>query len=87
MLLGILDKGTLTLVDNQRVNFSRTVVIITSNLGAAEMGRLISGPIGFVARVHGTLALNGIHEEIHRVADPSCCCRSCEAAVFTGIHE
>jgi hypothetical protein len=34
----------------------------------AEMGRLISGPIGFVARVHGTLALNSIHEEIHRVA-------------------
>jgi ATP-dependent Clp protease ATP-binding subunit ClpB len=68
MLLGILDKGTLTLVDNQRVNFSRTVVIMTSNLGAAEMGRLISGPIGFVAPVHGTLALNSIYDEIHRVA-------------------
>jgi ATP-dependent Clp protease ATP-binding subunit ClpB len=68
LLLGILDKGTLTLGDNQRVNFSRTVVIMTSNLGAAEMGRLISGPIGFVATPHGTSAVNNIHGEIHRVA-------------------
>jgi ATP-dependent Clp protease ATP-binding subunit ClpA len=47
LLLGILDKATLTLGDNRRVDFSRTMVILTSNLGAREMSELISGGIGF----------------------------------------
>ena len=47
LLLGILDKATLTLGDNRRVDFSRTVVIMTSNLGAREMSEMISGGIGF----------------------------------------
>ena len=37
LLLGILDKATLTLGDNRRVDFSRSMVIMTSNLGAREM--------------------------------------------------
>src|SRR6266404_7034494 len=41
LLLGILDKATLTLGDNRRVDFSRTIVIMTSNLGAREMSELI----------------------------------------------
>jgi ATP-dependent Clp protease ATP-binding subunit ClpB len=47
LLLGILDKATLTLGDNRRVDFSCTIVIMTSNLGAREMSDLISGGIGF----------------------------------------
>ncbi|GIU82087.1 MAG: ATP-dependent Clp protease ATP-binding subunit [Acidobacteria bacterium] len=47
LLLGILDKATLTLGDNRRVDFSKTIVIMTSNLGAREMSELISGGIGF----------------------------------------
>src|SRR3989440_2589662 len=47
LLLGILDKATLTLGDNRRVDFSRTMVVMTSNLGAREMSELISGGIGF----------------------------------------
>jgi ATP-dependent Clp protease ATP-binding subunit ClpB len=47
LLLGILDKATLTLGDNRRVDFSRAVVIMTSNLGAREMSDMISGGIGF----------------------------------------
>src|SRR6266545_2659113 len=47
LLLGILDKATLTLGDNRRVDFSRAIVILTSNLGAREMSELISGGIGF----------------------------------------
>ncbi|HKZ81450.1 MAG TPA: AAA family ATPase [Pyrinomonadaceae bacterium] len=47
LLLGILDKATLTLGDNRRVDFSRAMVIMTSNLGAREMSELISGGIGF----------------------------------------
>jgi len=37
----------LTLGDNRRVNFSSSMVIMTSNLGAREMSELISGGIGF----------------------------------------
>ena len=47
LLLGILDKATLTLGDNRSVDFSKTVVILTSNLGAREMSDMISGGIGF----------------------------------------
>ena len=47
LLLGILDKATLTLGDNRRVDFSHTLVVMTSNLGAREMEELISGGIGF----------------------------------------
>src|SRR5213079_2008821 len=47
LLLGILDKATLTLGDNRRVDFRNCMVIMTSNLGAREMSELISGGIGF----------------------------------------
>ena len=50
LLLGILDKATLTLGDNRRVDFSRSMVIMTSNLGAREMSELISGGIGFAPK-------------------------------------
>jgi len=47
LLLGILDKGTLTLGDNRKVDFSQTIVFMTSNLGAAEMASLTTPRLGF----------------------------------------
>ena len=41
LLLGILDKATLTLGDNRRVDFSRSLIIMTSNLGTREISELI----------------------------------------------
>src|SRR5947208_4832395 len=49
LLLGILDKATLTLGDNRKVDFSRALVFMTSNLGAAEMTHLMSPKLGFNA--------------------------------------
>ena len=49
LLLGILDKATLTLGDNRRVDFSQSLIIMTSNLGAREMSELMEGRIGFAA--------------------------------------
>ena len=49
LLLGILDKATLTLGDNRRVDFSRTLIFMTSNLGAAEMGSILTPQLGFAA--------------------------------------
>src|SRR5208337_4574825 len=37
LLLGILDKATLTLGDNRVVNFEKVLIIMTSNLGAKDM--------------------------------------------------
>src|SRR6202034_1331638 len=37
LLLGILDKATLALGNNRRVDFSKTMIFMTSNLGASEM--------------------------------------------------
>ncbi len=47
LLLGILDKATLTLGDNRRVDFSRSMIFMTSNLGAAEMSAILSPRLGF----------------------------------------
>ncbi|HEY9514305.1 MAG TPA: AAA family ATPase [Gemmatimonadaceae bacterium] len=49
MLLGVLDRATLTLGDNRRVDFSRTIIMMTSNLGAQEMAEIVSGGIGFAS--------------------------------------
>ncbi len=50
LLLGILDKATLTLGDNRRVDLSQCVIIMTSNLGASEVNELINGSMGFVQK-------------------------------------
>src|SRR5437016_10505625 len=47
LLLGILDKATLTLGDNRKVDFSSAMVFLTSNLGATEMSSLLSPRLGF----------------------------------------
>jgi ATP-dependent Clp protease ATP-binding subunit ClpB len=49
LLLGILDKATLTLGDNRKVDFSRALIFMTSNLGAAEMSSLMAPKLGFGA--------------------------------------
>jgi len=49
LLLGVLDKAALTLGDNRRVDFSRTLIFMTSNLGAAEMGSILRPKLGFAA--------------------------------------
>ena len=50
LLLGILDKATLTLGDNRRVDFSRALIFMTSNLGASEMSAMMNPEMGFAGR-------------------------------------
>lgn len=69
LLLGILDKATLTLGDNRRVDFSRCIVIMTSNLGAREMSDMISGGIGFApTKTDQAKEDNEIDTKIYRTA-------------------
>jgi ATP-dependent Clp protease ATP-binding subunit ClpA len=48
LLLGMLDKATLTLGDNRRVDLSQTVIFLTSNLGGGEISELLQGGMGFI---------------------------------------
>ena len=59
LLLGILDKATLTLGDNRKVDFSSAMVFLTSNLGAAEMSSLVSPRLGFHAPSFDGSGCNG----------------------------
>jgi ATP-dependent Clp protease ATP-binding subunit ClpB len=68
LLLGVLDKATLTLGDNRRVDFSQTMIFMTSNLGAKEMSELITGSIGFAPAKGGTLAADDLDQKIYRTA-------------------
>lgn len=51
LLLGIMDKAILTLGDNRKVDLSRCVIFMTSNLGAVEMSEMLSVNIGFTSGV------------------------------------
>src|SRR3984893_3489776 len=68
LLLGVLDKATLTLGDNRRVDFSQTMIFMTSNLGAKEMSELITGSIGFAPSKGITLAADDLDQKIYRTA-------------------
>ncbi|MGH9534012.1 MAG: AAA family ATPase [Terriglobales bacterium] len=53
LLLGILDKATLTLGDNRRTSFVQAMLFLTSNLGATEMEQLLSPGLGFAPPAGG----------------------------------
>jgi len=63
LLLGILDKGTLTLGDNRKVDFSRALIFMTSNLGASEMSALVNPRLGFNAGETARQSQSGIVDE------------------------
>src|SRR5216684_4138219 len=48
LLLGMLDKATLTLGDNRKVDLSATMIFMTSNLGGGEITELMQGGMGFI---------------------------------------
>src|SRR6202451_539610 len=66
LLLGMLDKSTLTLGDNRRVDLSQTVIFLTSNLGGGEITELMHGGMGFVQPTD--LPVTGLDEKVERTA-------------------
>jgi ATP-dependent Clp protease ATP-binding subunit ClpB len=66
LLLGILDKATLTLGDNRRVDLSQTVIFLTSNLGGGEITEMMNGGMGFVQP--GDKPANTLNDKIERTA-------------------
>src|SRR5262249_44076022 len=67
LLLGILDKGTLRLGDGSRVDLSRTVIVMTSNLGAREINALVSEGMGFVSHSK-QIESEDLDQKIYRTA-------------------
>lgn len=51
MLLGLLDKANLNMGDNSKVDFTRSMIFMTSNLGAKQMEALQQPGIGFSPRL------------------------------------
>jgi len=66
LLLGMLDKATLTLGDNRRVDLSQTVIFLTSNLGGGEITELMGGGYGFIES--GDKPQGGLDEKVERTA-------------------
>ncbi len=66
LLLGMLDKATLTLGDNRRVDLSQTVIFMTSNLGGAEITELMHGRMGFIQPED--VAMTGLDAKVARTA-------------------
>ena len=67
LLLGILDKATLTLGDNRRVDLSQTMIFLTSNLGGGEITELMTGGLGFAPEVKPEMRI-GLDEKVQRTA-------------------
>src|SRR5246500_4421523 len=66
LLLGMLDKATLTLGDNRRVDLSQTMIFLTSNLGGGEITELMTGGLGFVQP--NDKPTTGLHEKVEKTA-------------------
>src|ERR1700691_1154517 len=66
LLLGMLDKATLTLGDNRRVDLSQTMIFLTSNLGGGEIAELTQGGMGFVQPKDKPAA--GLDQKVERTA-------------------
>src|SRR6266481_4739449 len=66
LLLGMLDKATLTLGDNRRVDLSQTMIFLTSNLGSGQIADLVQGGIGFIQP--NDKPTTGLHEKVEKTA-------------------
>jgi ATP-dependent Clp protease ATP-binding subunit ClpA len=66
LLLGMLDKATITLGDNRKVDLSQTVIFLTSNLGGNQIADLMHGGMGFIQPKDK--ATTGLHEKVQRTA-------------------
>src|ERR1700728_597324 len=75
LLLGILDKATLTLGDNRKVDFSRAMIFMTSNLGATEMSNIMAPKLGF-----------GVQEAREKTANGVCDVKTTGKLVRSGVE-
>ncbi|MEZ5401259.1 MAG: AAA family ATPase [Bryobacteraceae bacterium] len=68
LLLGVLDKATLRLGDNNVVNFERSLIFMTSNLGAREMMATMRPGFGFESLGAGP-SLDELSAKLNRIGE------------------
>ena len=68
LLLGVMDKGTLTLGDNRKVDFTQTMIFMTSNLGSHEMSQMVSVSIGFAPTSGAKMPAEELDQKIYHTA-------------------
>jgi ATP-dependent Clp protease ATP-binding subunit ClpA len=93
LLLGILDKATLTLGDNRKVDFSQCMIFMTSNIGAADMEAMVRPKLGFTPgngvtdeTLNGKISRAGM-EAMRRKFTPEFVNRIDKVAVFRPLGE
>ena len=93
LLLGILDKATLTLGDTRRVDLSRCLIVLTSNLGASQMQGMVEGGMGFKTALNcvndqfDTKIEKAAEEAAHRRFSPEFMNRLDKVVVFKTLRE
>lgn len=92
LLLGILDKGTLTLGTNEQVDLTRCLIFMTSNVGADQFDRLYDQPLGFQVGNQGAAPdredlSESIHEATRRVFSPEFLNRIDRRIVFHSLGQ
>ncbi len=90
LLLGVLDRATLTLGDNKKVDFTKSMIFMTSNLGIGETDKAINNPYGFTKNNTGDekkLSEAVINASIKRKFSPEFFNRLDEIVIFNPLSE
>jgi ATP-dependent Clp protease ATP-binding subunit ClpC len=85
LLLQVLEEGRLTDGRGRQVDFSNAVVILTSNLGAAEGARTSSGAMGFGAQDRAAPRADRVLEAARAAVPPELWNRLDERIVFSPL--
>src|SRR6187401_61186 len=64
LLLGILDKGVLTLGTNEQVDLTRCLIFMTSNVGADQFDKLHDSPMGFRGASEALPDMSSVQESV-----------------------
>ncbi len=87
LLLGILDKATLTTGDNNKVDFSQALIFMTGNLGASEMNSILRPGLGFATLPAELCQANGVVDgELARKISRAAV-EAARTQVYSGVHE
>jgi ATP-dependent Clp protease ATP-binding subunit ClpA len=91
LLLGVLDKGSLTLGTNEQVDLTRCMIFMTSNVGADHFDRLHDAPLGFRGVDSGPPDMSSVQETVieatRRIFSPEFLNRIDRRIVFNSLGE
>lgn len=70
ILLGIMDRGTITTGKNVTIDLKNCIIIMTSNLGSGEVKKLLqtSGGYGFIKKAESVSAIVDLDQDIYRAS-------------------